>query len=71
MQKIINWLKDICCPEKKGSYYMPVSQSRPLTRIEELPSGTRVFYIDVTDIPSDKVDDYITSVKDTLSSEGG
>jgi hypothetical protein len=38
-----------------------------LTRIEELPSGKRVFYIDVSNIPEREVQSYMKHFRDALN----
>jgi hypothetical protein len=37
-----------------------------LTRVEELPSGKRVFYIDVGNIPTDQVEEYMKRMRIAL-----
>jgi hypothetical protein len=37
-----------------------------LTRVEELPSGKRVFYIDVGNLPVDQVEEYMKRMRIAL-----
>jgi hypothetical protein len=46
-------------------FFVPIRNGE--TRIEELPSGCRVFYINVGNIPSDEVHQYLVKVKDNLT----
>ena len=43
--------------------------SESLTRVEELPSGKRVFYIDVGNIPVDQVKEYMERIRVALNEQ--
>ena len=40
-----------------------------LTKVEELPSGKRVFYIDVGNIPADQVEEYMKRMRIALNEQ--
>ena len=76
IRKLFTWFftKVIGWPQPKEAnirpYFVAVREGRSLSRVEELPSGRRVFYVDVTDIPSNRVESYLKRCKEELASDG-
>lgn len=53
-------------PEVKESYFVAVREGREMSRVEELPSGDKVFYVDVSDVPASRVEAFIQRAKKDL-----
>lgn len=51
---------------KRESYFVAVREGRDLSRVEELPSGKLVFYVDVTDVPSKHVEQFLMRAKEDI-----
>ena len=51
--------------KKHKPIFVPV-RGDSLARVEELPSGRLVLYVDVSDVPSNRVESYMCKVKKDL-----
>ncbi len=50
----------------KKPFFVAVREGRSLSRIEQLPDGTNVFYVDVSDVPPNRVESYLRRAKQGL-----
>lgn len=71
LRRFYNWLMDVVVgrgPVKKpNSYFVAVREGRDKSRVEQLPDGSNVFYVDVSDVPYDKVEAYLKKAKYDLT----
>jgi len=66
-QRFRLWLGGLILGDLQNPYFVAVREGRALSRVEELPSGRQVFYVDVTDVPLNCIEDYLKQCKKNIA----